>query len=795
MTLLPYLILVFLLAVSAVFFCLKWLHEKKQHDQVKSQAELSDVLVSASLGGYYFWRHRDGFEYFSPNLIKMLQLHRDIKTFDHFMHVLGPDRSMVIQAVDSLKMAEQSNFILNAKVMLSGKECHLQCVGHRIDDEKGEMVGVVAWFLDVSHYMERLKQISSENVHIKHQVRNFVSVLNALPFPVWQRDLQEFDIHYYNTMYGKLTDNDRMFQSDVSDIVPQLYSGMKVAAIEAYKKGRSVSTLKHLVYEGERKLFLISEQVLDNGKSMVGVAYDITKQEEAEQELARHVSAHADLLESSSSAMAVYGRDTTLQFFNQAFIRLGRFDESWLSSNPTYAEVLEVMREKNLLPEQADFRKFRDQQLKLFEDVLKTHEEFFYLSDGRTIRVIVIPHALGGLLFAYEDVSNRLAMERSYNTLIAVQKVTIDHVNEGVAVYGEDGAMKLYNPHYVALWPDEIGLLGKRPHLTELLEASKLLYRYEGDWESFKRSMMADLTSRSPVTRRLERSDGKVLNRTVIPLPNGDTLISFLDMTDSVLLERSLRERNEALEQADRIKTEFLANVSYELRTPLTSIMGFTELLLHTVKDSFGKYQKEQLQRVYDSSVHLMLLIDDILDLASIDAGYMTLHIKAFDLYSLLKSIVHVFTEKVQQHHITIKLVCDEALGDIDADERRIQQVLFNLMNNAIKFTPERGHITLGARRQEGHIILWVQDTGIGIPKEDIDRICDRFYRGKAVEQGSKGKTGLGLPVVKNIVELHRGEVRVESQEGKGTCVTVSLPLGGKPSVSSVLKEKGGTVK
>lgn len=785
MALLLYLVLVFLLSVMAVFFCLKWLNEKKQYDQVRKQAELLDVLVSASLGGYYFWRHRDGLEYFSSNLIKMLQLHRDIKTFDHFMHGLGPDRSMVISAVDSLKMAEKSNFILNMKTMLSGQECYLQCVGHRIDDENGAMVGVVVWFLDVTEYMERLKQVSSENVHVKHQVRNFVSLLNALPFPVWQRDTQQFNIHYYNTMYGKLTDSEYVYQSDAQEVVPQLYSEMKTLAMEAYKKGRPVLTFRHLVHEGERKLFLISEQILDNGKSMVGVAHDITRQEEVEQELARHVSAHADLLESSSSAMAVYGRDTTLQFFNQAFVRFGQFDEAWLSSNPSYTEVLEVMREKNILPEQADFRKFRDQQLKLFEDVLKTHEEFFYLSDGRTMRVIVIPHALGGLLFAYEDVSDRLAMERSYNTLIAVQKVTIDHVNEGIAVYGEDGALKLYNPHYAALWPDEKALLGKKTHLTDMLEASRSCYKHEESWESFKRNMVADLTSRSPVMRRLERTDGKVLHRTTIPLPDGNTLISFVDMTDSVLLERSLRERNDALEQADRIKTEFLANVSYELRTPLTSIMGFTELLLHTVKGTFTKYHKEQLKHVYDSSVHLMLLIDDILDLASMDAGYITLHVKAFNLQTLLTFVVNMFREKTRQHHIAIEMACDKALGDIEADERRIQQVLFNLMNNAIRFTPERGKITLGARKHDGVVELWVQDTGIGIPKEDIDKVWNRFYRGKVTEQSSKGKTGLGLPVVKNIVELHGGEVSIVSQEGKGTCVTVTLPLGKKLAIPS----------
>lgn len=767
--------LLFIFALLAIFFLLKWINEKKQHDTLKSQTELLDIIVSASLGGYYFWKASDESEYFSPNLIKMLYLYRDIKTFTQLSQLLI-DGSTIVQAIESLKNSEQPRFILNTRATLSGKEHHLQCLGHRIENETGKSVGVIVWFLDITSYMVRLKQMNLENIHVKQQIRNFVAMFNALPFPVWQRDVRQFDIHYYNAMYASLIQGADLLKTG-QEKVPQLYPGMKSAVMDAYKKGRPLSINRHLVNEGERRLFAISEQLLEHGKSMVGVAYDITKQEEIEQELARQVSAYADVLESSSSAMAVYGRDTRLKFFNQAFLRFGMFDEQWLSTSPTYTEILEIMREKRLLPEQADFTKFRTQQLKLFGNVLETYEEFFYLPDGRTFRVIVIPHALGGLLFAYEDVSDRLAMERSYNTLIAVQQVTLDHVNEGVAVFGEDGALKLYNPRYSQLWPEEVTLLGRAPHLARLLEMSRSLYIYEGEWEDYKNSLISDLAVRSPVSRRLERRDGKVLNRLSIPLPDGDTLISFVDITDSVLLERSLREHNEALEQTDRIKTEFLTNVSYELRTPLTSIMGFTELLLHTVQTKLNKSQNEQLRQIYDASVHLMLLIDDVLDLASIDAGYMALSMKDCQLEEMFKFISDIFQEKIKQHNITIKVDCASDIGIIHADERRIKQVLYNIVNNAIKFTPDGGTVTVGARRDQSEVCLWVQDTGVGVTKNEQERLFDRFYRTSTATIAGKAGKGLGLSVVKKIIELHGGEVSVQSEEGKGTLVLCVFPF------------------
>ncbi len=775
MPLLFSLLVIFLLLIVSGFLIFKLYLGKKQYESLQQKFEFMEVVVSASLGGYYYWNSSDNSEIFSENLVKMLHVHREINTFDRFLKVFSSGRQTIKQLVESLKNAEQVRFVLNAKAFISGTERHVHCIGHRIDDRQGKVVSVVVWFLDVTDYVERLKRVTTENHNLKNKVCNYLNILDSLPFPVWQREMVNFDIVYHNAMYEKLAED--INQEAEEKNLAQLYNGMKQAVMDAYSKNRDFLAKRHIVLEEQRKLFAISEKTMEDNAHMVGVAYDITRQEDVEQELARHISAHADLLESSSSAMAVYGRDTKLKFYNNAFVRIGEFDEQWLSANPTYQEILEYLREHRLLPEQADFNKFREQQLKLFDNLLKPHEEFFYLPNGRTLRVIVIPHALGGLLFAYEDVTDRLAMERSYNTLIAVQKVTLDHVSEGLVVYGSDGNLKFYNPKYALLWPKEVPLLNHKPHISELFEASKDLYYYGDDWPKYRDNVISDLASRTQVARSVERKDGKVITRISTPLPDGDTLVSFVDVTDSVLLERSLREKNEALEQADKLKTEFLANVSYEFRTPLTSIMGFAEMLMQPNFGRLTKKQDEYVHSVYESSVQLMSLINDVLDLASIEAGFMTLEIKEFDICAALGSVISVIYDKARQKDISLNLECGSEVQFINGDERRIKQVIFNIVNNSIKFTPKDGVVTVGVNKQEDNIVIWVKDNGIGITELEQNKVFDRFYTAVEAKTIGKSGTGLGLAVVKNIIDLHGGKVILESLNNQGTLVKCILPL------------------
>jgi signal transduction histidine kinase len=282
-----------------------------------------------------------------------------------------------------------------------------------------------------------------------------------------------------------------------------------------------------------------------------------------------------------------------------------------------------MLRERRRLPEQADFPVYKAGILELYTSLLQPQEEQIYLPDGRTLRVVVAPHPFGGLMFIYEDVSDRLELERSRNTLAAVQRATLNHLFEGVAVYGGDGRLKLYNSGFARIWQLDDEFLVGEPHVSEVAEASRgLLWAAtdeagaEESWAQVKERIVHRVFDREPRSERLELPGAVVVQYAAMPLPDGAMLHTYLDITDSSRIERALRERAEALEEADRLKTEFIATVSYELRTPLNTIIGFNEILANEYYGALNDRQRDYIHGTLYSSETLLALINDILDRA-----------------------------------------------------------------------------------------------------------------------------------------------------------------------------------
>ena len=228
--------------------------------------------------------------------------------------------------------------------------------------------------------------------------------------------------------------------------------------------------------------------------------------------LSRHINAHGQVLESIHAAVAIYGADKRLNFFNSAFARLWGIEEDWLAGEPSLDELLERLRERRRVPEYADFRAFKRQQLAMFTSLIEPQSELLHLPDERTLSVSVSPHPFGGLIFVYEDVTDRLALERSYNTLIEVQRETLDNLFEGIAVFGSDGRLKLHNPAYRTIW----GLTESRPRRRAAFRRHR---REDPGFLRRRRRLAGDCASgSSPRSRRrriasgrLDRRDGSVL--------------------------------------------------------------------------------------------------------------------------------------------------------------------------------------------------------------------------------------------------------------------------------------------
>jgi signal transduction histidine kinase len=230
------------------------------------------------------------------------------------------------------------------------------------------------------------------------------------------------------------------------------------------------------------------------------------------------------------------------------------------------------------------------------------------------------------------------------------------------------------------------------------------------------------------------------------------------------------------LQAANRHKSEFLSNMSHELRTPLNAIIGFSEVLLQRIFGELNAQQADYLQDILDSGRHQLTLVNDILDLAKVEAGRMELQLSSFSLRAVIDSGITTLRETAARRGVALEVECDPRIDTIEADERKVRQVLFNLLSNAVKFTSEGGAVTVRARARSDAVEISVDDTGVGIAPEDQARIFEEF--GQAKEGKSlEGSTGLGLTLAKRFVELHGGVMSLHSAVGQGSTFTFVLPL------------------
>jgi signal transduction histidine kinase len=246
-------------------------------------------------------------------------------------------------------------------------------------------------------------------------------------------------------------------------------------------------------------------------------------------------------------------------------------------------------------------------------------------------------------------------------------------------------------------------------------------------------------------------------------------------------LFREIAEKSRQLEAASRHKSEFLANMSHELRTPLNAIIGFSEVLAERMFGDVNDKQAEFLRDILESGQHLLSLINDILDLSKIEAGRMQLEPADFDLPSAIDNALILVRERASRRGITLGRTIDPRLGLIRGDERKVKQVLLNLLSNALKFTPEGGRIDVGAGLHEQVAEVSVADTGIGIAPADQEAVFEEFRQAGPADKKAEG-TGLGLALSRKFIQLHGGKIRVQSEVGRGSTFTFTLPVGPWPA-------------
>ena len=628
----------------------------------------------------------------------------------------------------------------------------------------------------------RLRDLSGDRARCARAEENYETLaaetsalkclLDAIPQPIWLRDGHD-QLSFVNQAYVRAVDAPTA-EAAIEKGLDLLDEKHRVAARAARAQGKAFMRRLPAIVSGQKHVFDVVDVV--SGPGGGGIASDVTELEAARADLAMQIDSHVRTLHQLPTAVAIFDRAKRLQFHNEAYRTLWQLDAAFLAAMPSDGEILDQLRAERRLPEQADFRGWKRTHLEGYQ-TLDTLEHWWYLPDGRTLRVVTNPNPQGGVTYLFDDVTERFHLESRFNALSRVQGETLDSLKEAVAVFGSDGRLKLSNPAFAEIWGLPAAALADTPHIDAIIDACGEPSSHGRVWAEIRGAVTGLHDRRQPLQLRMEHSD-RTVDAATSPLPDGATLATFADVTASVHAERMLKERNEALENASQIKNSFVHTVSYELRTPLQSITGFTEALLEGAAGALNDRQQEYLAHVMSSSEGLKALVEDILDLANIDTGTIELDLAPVNVPASIEAAVAGLRDRIAESGIKLQVNVAPNAPTLLADAKRMRQIVFNLLKNAVAFSERGQSVTVEAFPSGRELIVRVSDQGRGIPPEIIDKVFDRF---EAHAAGSRQKSvGLGLAIVRSFVELHGGSVTLSSQPGRGTVATCRFPIVGE---------------
>jgi signal transduction histidine kinase len=736
---------------------------------LKRNLAAADSIIRAEPQILLFWEQNQPLRVVAHTLKGIPGLPDTPERFLRFGQWLEPASAAALKpAIDALFTAGHP-FNLIVRTIAGG---HVEAEGRTAAGR------AVLRFRDVAGHRDEVARILAQHQRLAREVRASRALLDALPIPVWLR-AKDGRLTWVNNAYVRAVEAKSRAEVQERQI-ELLEQRQRRAAARVLARGESYRGRLPLIVGGERRPYDVT--MLPFEDATAAAAVDVLAIEKTQGELERQAVSYDRTLDRVATAVGIFNAAQQLVFFNEAYRKLWQLDEAWLKTRPTEGAVLDRLRELGRLPQVVNYAEWKTKILSGYGDAA-AEDDTWLLPDGRTLKVLTEKRSDGGVTYLFVDETERLALERDYNVLIDVQRETLDSIKEGVAVFGTDGRLKLFNTALAEIWQLSRRVLAEEPHIDDFIAEASERYDDQATWTRLSRAVTSFTEQREEFGGQMLRPDGTIIDYVAMPLPDGATLMTFADVTDAKRYERALEERNDALVAADRMKNAFISHVSYKLRTPLTSIIGFGEMLSSPQVGPLNAKQQEYLGDIASSSKELLAIIDDILTLATIDAGTMELKQGRIDVAAVIDAAILGVREAAQRARLSLHIMVADDATQFIGDESRVRQILFNLLSNAVAFSKPGDTIAISCRREGPMLVFTVEDQGVGIPKEEQWKVFDRF-ESRSQGSGHRG-AGLGLSIVKSLVELHGGTVSLESEPGRGTRVTVRLPAAGRPDRES----------
>ncbi|WP_230630435.1 PAS domain-containing sensor histidine kinase [Sphingomonas sp. Leaf37] len=651
--------------------------------------------------------------------------------------------------------------------------------GSRAPGALGATGAVVIWTLDATDSEAEIARLADEVTELSGAFEALTGLIEAAPLPMWYR-AADMRLAMVNSAYVRAVEG-----RDAADVIGRELElvegsgrgGPRAGAKAARATGVPQQEILPATINGERRSLQVHDVPLISG-GVAGFAVDIEDLEQSRAGAKRFAEAQRAMLDRLSAGVAQFGADRGLVFCNQPFRRMFAMRSEWLADRPEFERVLERMREANRLPEVRDFPGWKAERREWFVpgdvDAAAAMEENWHLPGGTHLRVVAQPLPDGGLLTIFEDRTEQVQLASARDTLLRVRTATFDNLFEALAVFAADGKLQLWNNRMGAIWGFEEEFLASHPRVDTFAEAAAPKLATPN-----RAALIPELVRSATIERqqrggRVAFADGRHFEFAAVPLPDGNALLTMLDISDSRRAEQALRDRADALEAADRVKTQFVANMSYELRTPLTSISGFAEMLHGGYAGTLTPDAAGYVEAILQSVERLGLLIDDVLDLTQ-GGDDAEIEKSDVDLAAVARAAAETIMPAAKRRKLDFAVELARSTGRVSGDPKRLREVVEHLLRHAVASTPEGGRILLHSDGSATGARIVVSDDGFGMDAESVGKAFDRFGEPGMQPTGERA-LGLGLPLAKQFVEAHGGRIDLVSEPGEGTLVTVELP-------------------
>ena len=511
-----------LVSALGVFYWFNFLRMKQKNYFLNRDRERYAETLYASKDGYFAFIYPDEkvddprhhiVEHCSRRLAVMLNLTDGTKsTFSQVLDNFYKDDMKKLQKYTEHLLADGIAF--DDEFVLKNNAKKLRLSGMRINGVDGNIYCDMIWFRDISFESQIISELESEKRNWFKQIIQLEDLINNIPYPVWMRD-DKLNIFQINKKYMEFFESKSREDILSNHLEIQNVNGENISknlALVAHSVNKAKRQTVNIIKNGERKVYEVIETPFHVEDSLdkiftAGALIDITELDDFKRNLKIHQNAHLEIMGKLGTAFAVFDQNQRLAFYNKAFVMLWKLDESFLEQQPNYSAFLDMLREKRLLPEVPDYIAFKNGEQKDFNTIIESKEDMLHLPNEQTIRRVRIPHPMGGIVFAYEDVSDKLATRRAYNSLLSVQKETLENLFDAVVIFAADGRLSLFNQAYVNLWEVDAFELEKEPSLSELIEMQKKFFTKIDNWKALKNDIINHITNFTTKSFILNRDD------------------------------------------------------------------------------------------------------------------------------------------------------------------------------------------------------------------------------------------------------------------------------------------------